>query len=76
MTKKEIERIRSEAAGELFTVLIVLDYSIEDLGIVRDDVRETAKYITKEIGSAKKKLNKMIKKWEEVSGRKYNPRKK
>ena len=74
MTKKEIDKVRGEAATELYGVLIVLDYAIEDLELFRDDVRETAKYVTKEIGSARKKLNKMVKKWEEVSGRKYNPK--
>ena len=71
MTKKEIDKIRREAETEFYGVLIILDYSIEDLELFRDDVRETAKYVTKEINKAQKKLNIMIKKYEGISGRKY-----
>lgn len=76
MTKKEIEVVRREAIGELYGVLLILDYGIEDLEILRDEVRETAKYITKEIASNRKAFNKLKAKYEEASGRKYTPRKK
>ena len=76
MTKKELDKIRSDARVELYGILLVLDYAIEDLEIFREDVRETAKYITKEITSANKKFTKLKAKYEEVAGRKYNPRKK
>lgn len=76
MTKKEIEKIRREAVSDLYGTLLVLDYAVEDLEIFRDDMRETAKYMTKEISQARKKFTKMINKYEEMSGRKYTPRKK
>lgn len=75
MTKKEIEKVRLEAVTELFGVLLILDYSIGDLEIFRDDTRETVKYATKEIANAKKKFNKLKAKYEAITGNTYKRRK-
>ncbi len=75
MTKKELDAIRSEARLELYGILLALEYAIEDLEIFRDDARETAKFITKEITSSKKKFAKLKVRYAKASGVQYTGRK-
>jgi len=79
MTKKQIEVIRKNAQSDtgnaIFSLLLELDYSMDLLTDYRNDLRDTAKDVTKEIVKATAKKKKLIAKYEQVAGRKYNPRK-
>ena len=74
-TKKQIDDARKKAAIELFDILLALDYAIDDMHHYRDYFRENATDLTKEINKKKRVFNSTVKKYEELTGRSYNPHK-
>ncbi len=70
-TKKQLKDTEKDITANLHTLLLTLEYAIHDMTLTRDEVKEQAKELTKEIAQMKKRFEKLKGKYENEIGGHY-----